>query len=54
MDMIALLTGAIINLLGAQLPYNLDLSTSFHGDGAGDRDQEAEVRLPDMCKSAEP
>jgi hypothetical protein len=36
MDVIAVLTGVIIDLLGAQLLHNLDLSTSFRGDGIGD------------------
>jgi hypothetical protein len=33
MDMIAVLTGVIIDLLGTQLQHKLDLSTSFRGDG---------------------
>jgi hypothetical protein len=37
MDVIAVLTGVIIDLLGAQLPHNLDLSTS-RGNSVGDRD----------------
>jgi hypothetical protein len=36
MDVIAVLTGVIIDLLGAQLLHNLDLSTSFRGDSVGD------------------
>ena len=38
MDVIAVLTGVIIDLLGAQLPHNLDLSTSFRGNSVGDGD----------------
>jgi hypothetical protein len=48
MDVIAVLTGVIIDLLGAQLPHNLDLSTSFRGDSVGDLDQAAVLRLPDL------
>ena len=36
MDVIAVLTGVIIDLLGAQLPHNLDLSTSFRGNSVED------------------
>jgi hypothetical protein len=46
MDMIAILTGVIIDLLGAQLPHNLDFSTSFRSDGVGDGAQAAEMRFP--------
>jgi hypothetical protein len=49
MDVIAVLTGVIIDLLGAQLPNKLELSTPFRGYGVGDGDHAAEVRLPDLC-----
>jgi hypothetical protein len=48
MDMVAVLAGVIINLLGTQLSHKMDFSTSFRGDGIGDGDQAAEVRLLDL------
>jgi len=48
MDMVAVLAGVIIDLLGTQLPYKMDFGTSFRGDGIRDGDQAAEVRLLDL------